>query len=181
MLLFSAFIRESSDTEIPFDRETNHGFWNNKDSDHVVVYHGTHKRNVTSIEKEGLNRPDPKTGKISVSMDPYTAHAYASMSASGGEANFRKAGSKPVNTPHEDRAVLKFEIPKDWLHKNMDHNLGGNLDNERERMSSEASYNSWRKQNPTGSDHNYYERTEFRLEKPIPKQFYVGHSFKVKE
>ena len=37
MLLFSAFIRESSDTEIPFDRETNHGFWNNKDSDHVVV------------------------------------------------------------------------------------------------------------------------------------------------
>lgn len=176
-----SFIQFISEQEIPFDKSTSHGFWNDPDTDHVIVYHGTHKRNVESIEKNGLNRPDPKTGKISVTMDPHTAHAYAAMSSSGGEANFRKAGGGAVNTPHEDRAVMKFKIPKKWLHQHMDSNLGGNLDDERKRMSSSSEYDKWRKDNPTGSDHNYYQRTEFRLDKAIPKEFYVGHSFKVKK
>lgn len=167
--------------EIPFDKETHHGFWDSDDKDYVDVYHGTHKRNIDSVAKNGLNRPDPKTGKISVTMDPYTAHGYAAMSGSGGEANFRGAGGKAVTTPHEDRAVAKFRIPKKWLKDNMDHDLGGNVGTAREHMSSPEAYKKWKSSNPSGSDHNYYATSEFRIGKPIPPSFYVGHSFKVKK
>lgn len=175
MKRFIQFINES---EIPFDKATNHGFWG--DNDYVTVYHGTHKRNVSAIENSGLNRPDPKTGMISVTMDPHTAHGYAAMSGSGGEANFRQVGSKVVNTPHEDRAVLKYRLPSNWLRDNMDTNFGGNVGETRNRMMDKDQYTSWRSKNPKGSDSSYYSLSEFRLKSPIPKEFYVGHSFKVK-
>lgn len=176
MLTFKQFIAEG---KIAFDRKTNHGFWDNDDKDYVDVYHGTHKKNIPSIEQNGLNRHDPRTGMISVTMDPRTAHAYASMSGGGGEANFRRVGKRPVTTPDKDRAVAKFRIPKHWLKANMDPHLGGNMDDARTRMASKETYNNWRSQNKTGSDNEYYSRTEFRLKKPIPREFYVGHSFKV--
>ena len=174
------FIHFFNESEIPFDRTTNHGFWDSKDNDYVDVYHGTHKRNVSSIQNNGLNKPDPKTGMISVTMDQNTAHGYAAMSGSGGEADFRKAGGKAVNTPHEDRAVLKFRLPKSWLKDNMDNNLSGNIGDAKKRLMNKDEYNSWRKDNPKGSDNNYYSLSEFRLKSAIPKEFYVGHSFKVK-
>ena len=175
MRTFRQFIIES---EIPFDKSTNHGFW--EDSDYVDVYHGTHKKNVKVIEDGGLNRPDPKTGMISVTMDPYTAHGYAAMSGSGGEANFRQAGTKAVNTPHEDRAVMKFRLPSKWLQDNMDHDFGGNVGQSKKNLMDKNQYAKWKTENPTGSDHNYYALSEFRLKSPVPKEFYVGHSDKVK-
>ena len=167
-----------NESEIPFDKTTNHGFWD--DNDHVVVYHGTHKRNVPDIRKNGLNKPDPKTGMISVTMDPHTAHGYAAMSGSGGEAGFRQAGGKAVNTAHEDRAVLKYRIPKTWLKDNMDSNFSGNIGDARKNLTDKSQYSAFRSTNPGESDHNYYRLSEFRLKSPVPKDFYVGHSFKVK-
>lgn len=174
MLTFIQYLLED---EIPYNHKTNHGFWNDPTRDYVDVYHGTHERNIKSIEQNGLNRPDPKTGMISVTMDPNTAHGYAAMSGSGGEANFRRAGAKPVNTPHEERAVLKFRIPRTWLNDNMDTNLRGNIGDALDRMQSKERYDEWRKNNPV-SDHGYYSTTELRLDKPIPKEFYMGHSYR---
>jgi hypothetical protein len=173
--------KDGESREIPFDRNTDHGHWKTSKKEYINVYHGTHKRNIGSVAANGLDRPDPKTGMISVTLDPHTAHGYAAMSGSGGEANFRAAGGKAVNTPHEDRAVAKFRIPKDWLHDNMDHDLSGNVGEAHKNMSDPAAYEAWRKKNPEGSDHNYYAMSEFRVKKPIPKEFYVGHSHKVKK
>lgn len=172
---------EKKSKEIPFDKTTDHGYWDNKEKDHVIVYHGTHKRNIGSVAANGLDRPDPKTGMISVTMDPHTAHGYAAMSGAGGEANFRAAGAKVVNTPHEDRAVAKFKIPKDWLKKHMDDEFSGNVGDARKHMADPKAYEAWKKKNPEGSDHSYYAMSEFRVKKPIPPEFYVGHSFKVKK
>jgi hypothetical protein len=166
-------------TEIPFDKTTNHGFWKDDDKDYVDVYHGTHKKNVADIEEKGLNRPDPKTGMISVTMDPHTAHGYAAMS--GGESNFRSVKGRPTQTPHEDRAVVKYRVPKHWLHANMDKELSGNIGDARTRMSSKEEYMKWRKENPKSSDSDYYQTSEFRLKSAVPPEYYVGHSFKAKK
>lgn len=183
MKSFKKFLKEEEELlkedEIPFDKHANHGWWGDKD--HVDVYHGTHKRNVSSVKKHGLIHPDPKTGHISVTLDPHTAHGYASMASSGGEARFRGSGSKPANTPHHDRAVTKFRIPKEWLHKHMDHKFGGNLGDAKKRISSKDEYHKWRKENPNKPDHEYYQTSEFRVNKPVPPEFYVGHSHKVKK
>lgn len=181
MKSFKEFLFEKakeSDDEHQFEKSKNIGWYG--DHDHVDVYHGTHKRNLDSIRKNGLNKTDPKTGKISTTLDPHTAHAYAAMSSSGGEANFRKAGSSAVHTPHEDRVTVKFRVPKEWLHKNMDHELHGNVGQAKERMSSKEAYHNWKAKNPNGHDTEYYQQTEFRTG-PIPKEFYAGHSFKARK
>ena len=138
------------------------------DKDHITVYHGTHKRHVESIKKNGLNKPDPKTGMISVAPDPHTAHGYAAMS---GETDFRAAGSKAKHVPHEDRRVVKMRIPKTWAQKHMDQNLSGNIGNARERMKSKDAYSKWKKENPHLHDHEYYQTAELRFKKPIPPEF----------
>jgi hypothetical protein len=171
--------RATQPGEHSFEKNKSIGWWG--DHNHVDVYHGTHKRNLDSIRKTGLNRPDPKTGKISVTPDPHTAHAYASMSGAGGEHDFRKTGSKAVTTPHEDRVTVKFRVPKDWLHKHMDHEYGGNMGDARKNISSRDRYHAWKKSNPNAKDHEYYQTTEFRVSKPIPPEFYAGHSYKAKK
>ena len=176
IISFNSFLNEQG--EIPFEKSTHHGFW--QDNDHVEVFHGTHKRNIPSIRKNGLNHPDPNTGMHSVTLDPHTAHGYAAMSGSGGESNFRSAGAKVVNTPHEDRAVAKFKIPKKWLEKHMDKSFSGNVGQARENIQSKEKYENWKKANPNKSDHEYYATTEFRLKKASPSRFYVGHAQKVK-
>ena len=169
MKTFKEFLKED---KVSFDKDPKIGWW--KDHDHLTVYHGTHERNVEDIKKTGLNRPDPKTGMISVTHDPHTAHGYAAMSGAGGEADFRKAGNKVTHTPHEERAVIKMRIPKKWAEENMDHDLSGNLPSERKRMSDKSEY-----EKHEGQDQEYYRGTELRMKKPIPPEFIVGHMKRV--
>lgn len=168
-------------SEIPFDKTTNHGWW--QDKEHLTVYHGTHKRNVPHIEKSGISVPDPRTGMVSMTLDPHTAHGYAAMSSGErrGEHSFRQAGAKAVTTPEEDRAVTKFKIPMSWAKDNLDPNLRGNIGDATGKMTDKKKYKEWKKDNPDKSDHEYYATTELRFNKPIPPEFYVGHSFKKKK
>lgn len=168
-------------TEIPFDKTTNHGWWADRE-DHIDLYHGTHKKNVPHIERHGVSVPDARTGMVSMTPDPHTAHGYAAMSSGErrGEASFRKAGAKAVTTPHEDRAVTKFRVPMSWVKANVDPNLQGNIGVAANRMKDKGEYEKWRKDNPKGSESEYYMGTELRFSKPVPPEFYVGHSHKVK-
>lgn len=188
MLTFKQFLLEDTNKKLPFDKHANPGW--HQDGDHMIVYHGTHERNIPDIMKHGLNRPDPKTGMISVTHDPHTAHAYASMSGTGGEANFRKAGAKATTTPHHERSVIKMKIPMHWAKEHMDHNMSGNtqahdetndLVDARTRMTSKAEYERWKKKNPNKPGHIYYTGTEVRFKKPIPPHFIVGHMKKYEE
>jgi len=168
------------EAEIPYDKNPNIGFWRDQgDSDgHYTLYHGTHKRNVPSMMKSGIDRPDPTTGMISTTPDPHTAHGYAAMSGSGGETQFRKLGNSPVNTPHEDRAVLKLRIPKAWADKHIDPDLRGNLGSTRERMLDKKHYLDWKAANPNKSDAEFYTGSEVRFSKAIPPEFIVGHAMR---
>lgn len=141
------------------------------DSDHITVYHGTHKRNIIAIKKNGLNKKDPKTGMISVTPDPHTAHGYGAMS---GEHNFRAAGSKAVHIPHEDRRIVKMKIPKTWAQKHMDSSLSGNIGSARDRLKSKDTYEKWKKENPKKHDSEYYQTSELRFKKEIPPHFITG-------
>jgi len=155
---------------IPFEHNPNIGWW--EDQNQVTVYHGTHDRNVNAVLENGLNRPDPKTGMISVTGDPFTAHGYAAMSGAGGEAQFRAAGARPVHVPDEDRSVIKMRIPIDWLKSNMDPQLSGNIGSARKHLSSRDEYIKWKQSNRP--DYEYYQMSEFRLKKAIPPNFIVG-------
>ena len=168
-------------TEIPFDKSTNHGWWADR-KDHIDLYHGTHIRNVEHIEGSGISVPDPKTGMVSMALDPHTAHGYAAMSSGErrGEHSFRHAGAKAVTTPHEERAVTKFRVPMEWVKQNLDPNLRGNIGLSRNRMQNKEEYDRWKKENPNASDHDYYMGAELRFSRPVPPEFYVGHSHKVK-
>lgn len=168
-------------TEIPFDKDASPGWW--QDKEHLHLYHGTHKRNVPHIEKSGVNVPDPKTGMISMTLDPHTAHGYAAMSSGErrGEHSFRKAGAKAVTTPHEDRAVTKFKVPMSWAKKHLDPELRGNIGDASGRLTDKSKYDDWKKKNPDKADHEYYQTSELRFSKPIPPEYYVGHSFKYKQ
>lgn len=180
-MTFKEFLieKETVSPKLPFDK-TVHQPWH-QDGEHMIVYHGTHEKNVSSMKREGINRPDPKTGMFSVTHDPHTAHAYAAMS--GGEAHFRSS-SKATTTPHNNRAVLKIKIPMHWAKEHMDHNMSGNIGAEdhtndlkdaRTRMTSKDEYHRWTKKNPEKSTHTYYSGTEVRFKKAIPSEYIVGH------
>lgn len=183
MITFKQFIFESLENKkLPYDKHANPGW--HQDGEHMIVYHGTHERNIHSMLKHGLNRPDPKTGMISVTHDPNTAHAYAAMSGHGGEAGFRQAGKKVSTTPHNERALVKMKIPMSWAKEHMDHNMSGNIGAEdktndlkdaRTRMTSKAEHDRWKKANPTKSGHVYYSGTEVRFKKHIPPEFIQGY------
>jgi hypothetical protein len=155
---------------IPFEKNPSIGWW--ADQDYVTVYHGTHDKNIPAILQNGLNRPDPKTGMISVTSDPFTAHGYAAMSGAGGEAKFRVAGAKPVHVPDEDRSVIKMRLPIEWLKANMDPHLSGNIGQAKDHMQSKDEYVKWKQANKP--DYAYYQTSEFRLKKAIPTDFIVG-------
>lgn len=161
---------ESSVNLIPFEKNPQIGWW--EDQDYVTVYHGTHDRNIPDILQNGLHRADPKTGMISVTADPFTAHGYAAMSGAGGEAKFRAAGARPVHVPEEDRSVIKMHIPQAWLKANMDRNLSGNIGVSKDRLMSKDAYVKWKQENKP--DFQYYQTSEFRLAKSIPTNFIVG-------
>jgi hypothetical protein len=155
---------------IPFEKNPQIGWW--EDQEYVTVYHGTHDRNIPAILQNGLNRPDPKTGMISVTSDPFTAHGYAAMSGAGGEAKFRAAGAKPMHVPDEDRSVIKMQIPIAWLKANMDKNLSGNIGLAKDHLASKDAYVKWKQDNKP--DFQFYQTSEFRLAKPIPVDYITG-------
>lgn len=182
MLTFKKFITEKS--ELSFDHNPKIGAWKEEGEKkgYHTVYHGTHIKNLPHILKHGLTHKDPKTGMISVTHDPNTAHAYAAMSGSGGEANFRKVGSKAVHTPHEDRVVLKMHIPHDFVDKHMDHDFHGNEKHaNRTKMHDSSTYHEWKKKNPDTPDHHFYQVSELRLNKEIPPEHIVGYMHRKKK
>lgn len=144
------------------------GWW--QDADPLVVYHGTHIRNLDAVYENGLNRKDPDTGMISVALEPFTARAYAAMSGAGGESDFRKAGGGAIQTPMNERVVFKFEIPQSWIQAHVDPKLGGNIGDSYKRMRDRAEYEKWE-----GTDQQYYQFSELRLDKEVPASFIIGH------
>ena len=173
MIRFREFSQLIESKQLPFDSKRKIGWWRDGENGQLILYHGTHKRNVPEILKNGLNRPDPKTNMISTTPDPHTGHGYAAMSGSGGEAHFRAAGGKAVHTPEQDRAVLRLHIPKEWAEEHMDHNLSGNVGVTRDRMRDRKHYDAHK-----GSDSEYYAASEVRFKKPIPKEFIAGYMHK---
>jgi hypothetical protein len=159
---------------IPWEKTTNHGWWDDDDKDHVDVYHGTHDRNIPSIARNGVSHKDAKSGMISVTMDMNTAHGYAAMSGSGGERNFRSDPKAAQSTPDEDRSVVKMRIPKTWMNANMDRDVASYNPGYKDKISKKSSYDNWKQDNPGKSDHEHYALTEFRVKNAIPKKFIVG-------
>ena len=156
--------------EIPWSNADT-GWW--EDQDPVILFHGTHERNIETIMKNGLDRKDPQTGFISLALEPHTAKGYASMSGVGGESDFRKAGAKVKSTPMSERAVFVFEIPQKWIQENMDKNLSGNVGDAKKRMQSKEEYELF-KQNVGKPDYVYYQLAELRVKKEVPAKFIKG-------
>jgi len=175
---FKRWLFEQAETKrLPFDKSKRRGWW--REGDHYILYHGTHDRNVQSMMKSGINRPDPSTGMYSTTPDPHTAHGYAAMSGGGGEAHFRGVGAKATTTPHSERSVLKLKIPADWAERNMDADLRGNMGDAKKRMMDRNEYYKWVAKNPEVADSDYYMATEVRFKKPIPPEFIEGHMKKL--
>jgi len=166
---FVQFISEARITQRPFDKNPSIGWW--KDHDYLTMYHGTHESNLESIKKNGI-KAGPNSW-VSMTHDPNTAHGYASMS--GGEANFRAAGSKARHVPHHERVVLIAKIPKKWAERHMDKNVRGNIDFAKNRLTDKTLYDTHVASGKP--DHEYYATTELRFPS-IPKHFIVGYSRK---
>lgn len=168
MKSFREYLEESE--ELDWDGNPKIGYW--KDNDDQIMYHGTHKKNLLDILKGGLNKPDPKTGMISLTHDPNTAHGYAAMS---GESDFRQAGKKAQNVPHEDRVVLKVKLPKDFVDNHHDKSLSGNIGDASRRLSDKSAYDNF-----NGRDSEYYQTSELRFNEPIKPEHILGFMFKKK-
>lgn len=146
---------------------------------HLVVYHGTHIKNVPGIMKNGISNKDPKTGMVSVAIGSHgadVAHGYAAMS---GEHGFRQAGSRAVTVPPQHRAIITAHIPMDWVRRNVDQNFGGNPDRVKRRLASKNIHNIHVA--ATGSDFSPSETPELRFKKAIPAKYIVGVSQKAKK
>jgi 8-oxo-dGTP diphosphatase len=156
--------------EIPFEHKPKIGWW--RDQDPVTLYHGTHERHLESVTKNGIDRPDPKTGMISMTLDPHTAHGYAAMS---GEGNFRRAGVGAQQVPHEERVVMKYHVPKSWVEENLDPRLGGNLGEMEARIKDPVAYARWRAEHGEDRDTEYYGTSELRFSRALPPEFLAGH------
>jgi hypothetical protein len=143
-----------------------------ENEDHLVVYHGTHIKNVPEILKNGINNKDPKTGMVSVAIGSHgadVAHGYAAMS---GEYGFRQAGQKAITVPHEDRAIIVAHLPMDWVHQHVDRNFGGNPTEVRQRLADPELHRQYVAK--TGSDFSPTKTPELRFSAPIPAKYIVG-------
>ena len=151
----------------------NKTWWLDKDT--VTLYHGTNKRNLKNVSGEGL-KPDAE-GFVYLTPDPNTAAGYASMSASGGEAAFRKSG-KAVHTPEEDRVILKYEIPKKEFLKIVDQNkqrrgpLNPNYDVDKDKLFNKDVFDKHMK-NKAKVKYDYYAKTEIRFPENNPFDKYL--------
>lgn len=168
MRRFSSWLAESQ--KLPYDKHRKIGWWKDGEKDHLVLYHGTHEAHLHSVLKHGIDRKDPKTGMISTTPDPNTAHGYAAMSGAGGESGFRSSVGKAVHTPEHHRMVFRLHIPKKWAEKHMDHDLRGNLGSTRDKMMDRKHYDAHK-----GHDSEYYATSEVRFKKAIPPEFIHGY------
>ncbi len=172
MICFKSFLLNES-KEIPWDHSDT-GWWG--DGKTVTVFHGTHKRNIDDILKNGLTRKDPDTGMISLALEPHTAKGHAAMSSAGGEHHFRKSNAKIEHTPMSDQAVFKLVIPRDWLEKHVDKNLSGNVGEAKKRMQSKDEYVQF-KEHTKKPDYAYYQLAELRVKDAVPAKFIKGVMF----
>ncbi len=139
---------------------------------HLVVYHGTHTRNIPHILKNGLSNKDPKTGMVSVTFGSHgksVAHGYAAMS---GEHNFRQAGAKAETVPDEHRSIVVAHLPMEWVKTNIDTNFGGNSPEIRSRLQNREAHEQFVAKH--GTDFLPHETPEFRFKEVIPPEFIVG-------
>lgn len=87
---------------------------------HTRFWHGTSSPEAAeSIGKEGINRFDKDTGRISITKHKGTAFGYAAMQ--GGQASTLANGVKAKTAPMEHRRAIELHIPNDWLHNHRDH------------------------------------------------------------
>ena len=161
MITFSLF----TESQLQWNGNPKIGWW--EDQDPIIVYHGTHKKHLESVLKDGLTRKDPVTGFISLALEPNTAFGYAAMS---GEAEFRAAGAKSVSVPPSDRVVFVFKIPKSWIMQHYDKNLSGNVGTAKKHMNSKEEYEKFK-----GNDNEYYSLAELRVNVPVPAKFITGY------
>lgn len=150
-----------------------------QNKDHLVVYHGTHVKNVPDILKNGINNKDPKTGMVSVAIGSHgqnIAHGYAAMS---GEYGFRQAGQKATTVPHEHRAIVVAHLPMDWVQRNIDRNFGGNPDSVKHRLADPGLHRIHVAN--TGSDFSPTETPELRFKEAIPAKYIKGWTQKAKK
>lgn len=138
--------------------------------DPVVCYHGSHAQHLESFFKNGINRKDPSTGMVSVTLDPYTANAWAALSGVGGDRKAKEVGVVAPTTDHTDRVVIKFAIPKEWADKYIDRSLAGNEPNPLKHMMSKEMYDAYE-----GTDQSYYQFSELRFSEAVPPEFIVGY------
>lgn len=155
--------------QLMWHKEPHIGWWG--DGDHMVVYHGTHEKNLAGIASGGIKRPTSggTAGQVSMTPDPYTAHGYAAMH--GGETTFRNAGQKAMTTPHHQRAIVVAHIPREWANQHMDKSMAGNMD--RSKMLDRSKYDAHKAAG--GSDAHYYQTSEVRFKQDIPKEFIKGY------
>lgn len=155
--------------KLPWNGNPAIGWW--LDSKTVTFYHGTHKRNLEFISKNGLIAPTTGStaGLVSLALDPRTALGYASMSGAGGETLFRGTGTKPVHTPVSDRIVFVIKIPQsDFLSKMAPQR--GNVKDYTDRLTNRDRYDNF-----GGSDNEYYMMTEIRYPNVVPAKYIKGY------
>lgn len=169
MISFHEYLLEQSGLKsIPWDGAPTIGWW--EDQNPLRMYHGSNARHLESFAKDGLNRKDSSTGMISLAFDPFTARAFAVM---GGEAEFRKAGAKAKTVPENQRITVVFEIPKPFIIAHQDPDLRGNDPEHLKRLTDQSVYETW-----TGSDQQYYQLCELRLNAVVPAKYIVGYMIK---
>lgn len=169
MLNLREFLAQQANCpQLQWEENPKLGWWQYNDP--LPVYHGTHIEHLNSILQYGLNRADQTTGMISLAMDPYTALAYASMSGAGGEWQY-KNGNKFI-TPNDNRVVIKFRLPRNFVEANYDPRLTGNKGICRDRMIDKKLYLDWKEEGKSCC--GYYSKCEIRIQGSVPPEYAVG-------
>jgi hypothetical protein len=151
------------------------GWWLDKDV--ITFFHGTHEKNLEFIEKNGIIAPTdgPTANWVSLALEPFTGHGYASMSGSGGESGFRKAGTKAVHVPDKERITFVIKMPKKTVLAKM-ADARGNMDKLRNRLSDKEEYDNL-VTNGRMADSEYYALTEIRFPKKVSPKYIKGYTY----
>lgn len=146
------------------------GWWADRNT--LLMYHGTHHKNLLGILENGIFAPTsgPTANWVSMALEPNTAFGYASM---GGESSFRAAGANAQHIPPQDRVVLVAKFPMSFVKKQMEKDYRGNVQYTRNRLTDKSEYEAWKK-----SDQEYYALTEIRFPKKIDPKYIIGYMTK---